>query len=696
MKWPLRLSLLSALLGIAPVLRAELVINEIFYNAPDDLDLEFVELYHSGKEALDVSGWTLADKKDTLFKFPQGTILKSDAYVVLCREPTLFEEFYGSQAQGELAHGLGNGGDELTLKDANEKVIEALTYDDEAPWPIAADGYSASLERVHPSAPSKLPTSWEPSPSSTSYQSRPGGTPGEPNACQQSGNPPILSEVIFSKKRVNPGEAVPVTATLPTDADPAYAKVKEVELRYRFATAVGFSEASTVAMQLENGVYRGTLPAQDATGILRFQVVATGEDGSVRTLPAPFALRPAFSVFVSPPIATDAIPAAHLILPTQALRTGQQYTRRRTTQGNLTAQGPSAIAITDPESKETTLFDFIHIALRNGGYKVRLHKDRLWKEISTLNVLTVFNPRHSLCESLAFELHRRAGNPASWADYFRVTIDGQPLGYHLAFEQPNKSFLRRHKLDDDGNLYKAIWQGSHNPSPRAYQGDYQGRGDIIGRHEKKTNIHEDYDDLIDLVKRLEIGHALESPEHIINYFAVNSLLSHWDGFHNNYFIYHEKSKKKDVWRMFPWDQDKTWGFHDSIRGTQVFSDLPLRAGSQSFVPEGNEGPASKHRGRIGLPGATWWRYGGEVSRAVLEHPETNLLFLKRLRELAMTVFTEEAFGPAIDRLEKHLLPEVRDDENATRSLKSTLQVYREHLKERRRFVLEQEEIRSLP
>ena len=153
-------------------------------------------------------------------------------------------------------------------------------------------------------------------------------------------------------------------------------------------------------------------------------------------------------------------------------------------------------------TKETMLFDFIHIDQRAGGYKVRLHKDRKWRDMSPINVLARPGFRFSLCESLAFEFYRRAGVPASWADYFRLTIDGEAQDFYLAFEQPNKSFLHRHELDDEGNLHKATWQGNHRPSVRAYtQETFSDRVDVIDRHEKKTNVHEDYDDLINLVKR---------------------------------------------------------------------------------------------------------------------------------------------------------------------------------------------------
>ena len=147
--------------------------------------------------------------------------------------------------------------------------------------------------------------------------------------------------------------------------------------------------------------------------------------------------------------------------------------------------------------------------------------------------------------------------------------------------------------------------------------------------------------------------------------------------------------------MFPWDQDKTWGYHDHIRGLdEVFVDLPLGAGMRGFLPPGVTGPDDRYDGAIGLPGSPWYRYGGEVSRAVLAHPKTRELFLKRVRQLATTVFTEEGFGPEIDRLEKRLLPAASPQ--LQEQIRQTLDAYRKRLKERCRFVLEQPEIQAVP
>src|SRR5438045_3464518 len=47
-------------LALAPPARADVVVNEIMYHAPNDLDdLQFVELHNTGGAAVDLSGWKI-------------------------------------------------------------------------------------------------------------------------------------------------------------------------------------------------------------------------------------------------------------------------------------------------------------------------------------------------------------------------------------------------------------------------------------------------------------------------------------------------------------------------------------------------------------------------------------------------------------------------------------------------------------
>jgi hypothetical protein len=106
------------------------------------------------------------------------------------------------------------------------------------------------------------------------------------------------------------------------------------------------------------------------------------------------------------------------------------------------------------------LFDFVHIPERSGGWKVQFGKDHPWNGMTVIDLIFEESDRWLLAEPLAYDLHRRAGLAACRTDFLRLNVDGQPAGYYLLIEQPNKAFLRRNGLRDDGNMYKANWVGN--------------------------------------------------------------------------------------------------------------------------------------------------------------------------------------------------------------------------------------------
>lgn len=127
---------------------AEIVFTEIMYNPADDSP-EFIELVHIGDEAVDISGYTFSRGID--YKFKDGTILEPGEIIVLSdvdpdddssladRIPEnvrLFAPYDGK---------LDDGGEEIELRDrAGNKVCD-ITYRDESPWPVSADGFGYSM-----------------------------------------------------------------------------------------------------------------------------------------------------------------------------------------------------------------------------------------------------------------------------------------------------------------------------------------------------------------------------------------------------------------------------------------------------------------------------------------------------------------------------------------------------------------------
>lgn len=121
-----------------------LVITEIFYHPPSDEGQEFIEIYNAGSQAalggLKVSG-------EFSFTFPAGLSLPAGEILLLAYDEAVAEAFFGEDFIGWGAtEGLGNGGGDIIITNFSGVVIDEVSYDDNDPWPVAADGDGPSLE----------------------------------------------------------------------------------------------------------------------------------------------------------------------------------------------------------------------------------------------------------------------------------------------------------------------------------------------------------------------------------------------------------------------------------------------------------------------------------------------------------------------------------------------------------------------
>jgi hypothetical protein len=688
---------------LAPATRADVVINEVFYHAPDDLNnLQFIELYNTGPAAVDLGGWKLA--KAVSYQFPAKRTIEPGGFVVLCKDLKEFRNHYGFDAAGEFHGSLSHSSDHIDLINAKGKKIDSVKYKSRPPWPVAADGYSSSLERICPTARVTGPENWAPSPMSSGTP-KPAGTPGKKNTNYAAHLPPIITNVKFSVERdsfrssaVEPGQEVKVDAEVRSAEG-----LRGVELRYRVAGSGFETEEKIVPMVLagERNEFRSTfvaaIPPQKAGQIIRFRIKAVDVKDGQRFFPAEHELRPALSVYVRDKLQPGQLPLGLIInVGAAEFRAAQRDVRQFANIGgpspNPPPRGNSAFVYIDSKTGEAELFDFINVNPRSSGRRVRLHKDHPLGDMTT--VVLIFEPmeRWVLAEPLAYEVYRKAGNGACRTDFVRTWIDGRPIGYQLLIEVVNKSFLRHNSLRADGNLYKCQWFGAG----------------LVGQHEKKTNVHEGHGDLIDVVDQLNktSGEAQWAViqknfdvKQVATYFAVNTVLSHWDGFFNNYFAYHDVHGT-GKWTMYPWDQDKTWGYHDGIRGYEVFYDMPLTFGMAGDRPPGwpKNQPAPDGFGF----GSIWWRPGGHFSKPLLANPQFRKLFLARTKEILQTVYTEEVFFPLIDKMGDRIKEDVKiraellreDPKRSAEHLRRNLDSLRDHLTKRRRFLLNQDEIKK--
>lgn len=146
------------------------IINEVMYHPVDGSGgadvtaTEFIELHNPTNAAVDLSGWRLKGESD--FTFPAGVSLPPSGYLLLVGfDPAdtaaldLFRAAYGLTAatpvHGPFIGNLSNGshGLEISWPDDFEGIThhvnsDRVEYRDAPPWPVAADGTGASLQRV--------------------------------------------------------------------------------------------------------------------------------------------------------------------------------------------------------------------------------------------------------------------------------------------------------------------------------------------------------------------------------------------------------------------------------------------------------------------------------------------------------------------------------------------------------------------
>jgi hypothetical protein len=153
-------------------LSAQIVVSELMYNPVGGNTNEFVELHNSGATAVDIGGWAFT--AGITYSFGSPTVLGPDAYLVVCVNRAAFSALYPgvtNLAPGVYSGQLSNDGETVTLSSAGTPVF-SVTYDDQLPWPLAADGQGSSLVLVDPAASPNTPGNWI---ASAQFNGSPGG-----------------------------------------------------------------------------------------------------------------------------------------------------------------------------------------------------------------------------------------------------------------------------------------------------------------------------------------------------------------------------------------------------------------------------------------------------------------------------------------------------------------------------------------
>ena len=152
------------------LLQPDIVINEIFFNAPltQPGTGDWIEIYNRSGSPVDLAGWKFTNGID--YDFPAETSIPSGGYLVVAEDKAqLLANHPGLSASlvlGDFNGTLSNSGDRIALSKPDPNgggfyaVVDSLDYDDKSSFSKYADGRGSSLERRDPNSPSRHRSNW--------------------------------------------------------------------------------------------------------------------------------------------------------------------------------------------------------------------------------------------------------------------------------------------------------------------------------------------------------------------------------------------------------------------------------------------------------------------------------------------------------------------------------------------------------
>ncbi|MEM7384912.1 MAG: lamin tail domain-containing protein [Verrucomicrobiota bacterium] len=304
---------LAGLVGLlwAPLLPADMVINEIHYDPADKTQaIEFIELTNTGAVEVDLSGWRMTGGID--YQFADGVVIGAGDFQVIVQDETDFNRTLGSifqggsPADGEWSSGkLTNDGDRVRLRDASNAIVDEVTYQGHFPWPSAARGGGVSMELIHPSLDNDLAGHWR------SSAGKP--TPGKANSVLSETVPPAIRQVTHTPSEPKSSDPVTISAKI-TDGEGvgsvslhyqvvepgAYLRLTDAEYETRWESILMFDDGSGGDVMANDAVFSAQLPAEVVAhrNLIRYRIEAEDAAGSGIRVPYADDEQPNFALFV--------------------------------------------------------------------------------------------------------------------------------------------------------------------------------------------------------------------------------------------------------------------------------------------------------------------------------------------------------------------------------------------------------------
>lgn len=682
---------------------SEIMYHPVLEDAFEDWH-EFVEIHNPQARDVPLEGWALGGDID--YAFPAGSAVPAGGYVVVAksREALLGVTEYQldpALVYGDYGGALDNGGGNVILRAPDQRVADAVAYDDEGPWPEAADAMGAgdewlradllpleqhryrghSLERVSFLVESSEVANWDASPLDQP-------SPGRPNhAARAQPRAIVLSASVAPQASEDPliraADEVLVRVRTSRIGDIAAA-----ELEYYVDDLERADETIETAALRDDGaggdevagdrVFSAVLPPRPDNSIVRYRVRVTGDGETRQAWPrssAPYAWH---AYFVSPVVDT-ASATFHIFIASQSWTEMWNNIEPGRVPSECTPNPTWDDEVPAVLVHEGKVYDVL--ARHQGSrYNRKIGQDiRDWpgvgpdepdplralswhldfpryarfegRRVVTLNKLIQTCP--GLTAGVGMQLFADAGVPASRTRYVRVHVNGYYYRYMLDIEHPTEDLLERYHEE----------QAIRRPGTPKYQ---------VGHLFKATGVDFDEGPWGPADGRLfgeHCGYSVED-RYAYNY---ERKTHDWVG-HGNLIemieeLHEARAQGPDALRAYldeTFDVDLMLSYMAVMNWSVPFDDLfhnyylyqRLEDGKWFLIPwdldvnfgdfkgARNRGPASSlHMGEEGDPDNRngWWNYFKdsflEVYRAEFE---------QRLRELNQTVLHPDRVAEIVD------------------------------------------------
>ncbi len=255
---------------------AGLVINEVTSYPLATYDSgDWVELHNPTANAVDISNWQLQDSKFNFF-VPVGTTIPAGGYLALVENDTFFTAVYPevSNYVGNLVFGFSAGGEKIQLLSEESCVVDAIDYDNVAPWPEGLTGEGPSLSLIDPALDNTLGENWAPSTNAS-------GTPGAANTnfCDGVDHGIVINEINYkSSATFIPGDWLELHNTSSVAVDLTGWELHDVAKAYEFPANTIIPPNGFLVLVSDVSFFAAAYPTvQNFLGPLGFTLSSGGE-----------------------------------------------------------------------------------------------------------------------------------------------------------------------------------------------------------------------------------------------------------------------------------------------------------------------------------------------------------------------------------------------------------------------------------